>query len=599
MTTEDRLLIPEGVLGPVAFSFVLSLLDDQVLETAVRGTLEARGQLPAGVRDALNRALDAHVRVDGFRSAGSAPAPVILRQVCDLVRSSPHLAGPVIRAWYETHPDLRSAVVALLEERQIPVREPDELAEPLEAVFQRSPVTDALAACVEDQPNYDPDIVSLMVQLLSGKAVVDDLETQDTGPLHIDDDLVVSKVLQTALELLAQMPPTAPEWEVVIPEFSASLANLIEAKKGDREAASELSSLLSAIKEEHAGLLDFFQCDTGCWQLEASEPGFPFQQAHEQASRFRELLDEYAPLHDRAPVAAEEMARTARRMELLPRILEANNVLQSMFSGEEPATGGEDQESQEDLEPVCSGGTAGGGEFVPSAGERESWELTESAAPIPPCDVEFIRDLRSYVEDLEEENDDLEHENKGLKEHVKELEQQLYESRTNQESLRWAVAYRDNPEEPEGVPDLESVGAAVALAKERYPGQLLFQLNADSDAEGSGFKWPEQVWNALLWLATDYFTSHLGDHPIPNIDEACREACGMWYKTSQHDTTMTQFRESYTTRVNGRLIWLGEHIGKGNSFDPRRTIRIAFDWDRQLQKVVIGYIGQHQRTAAT
>ena len=73
----------------------------------------------------------------------------------------------------------------------------------------------------------------------------------------------------------------------------------------------------------------------------------------------------------------------------------------------------------------------------------------------------------------------------------------------------------------------------------------------------------------------------------------------MWYKTSQHETTMTQFREAYTTRVNGRVIWLGEHIGKGNSFDPRRTIRIAFDWDRQLQKVVIGYIGQHQRTAST
>lgn len=599
MTTEDKLLVPEGGLGPAPLGFLFTLLEEGVVETVVREALESRTQLPAGVRDGLNRALDTHVRVDGFRNAGSAPAPVILRQVCDLVQSSPHLAGPVMRAWHETHPDLRSAVAALLEERQIPVREADHLAEPLEAVFQRSPVTDALEACVGDLPEFDPDIVSLMVQLLSGKAVVDDLETQDTGLLHIDDDLVVSKVLQTALELLAQMPPTAPEWEVVIPEFSASLANLIEAKKGDREAASELSSLLSTIKEEHAGLLEFFQCDTGYWQLEASEPGFPFQQAQEQATRFRELLDDYAPLHDRAPVAAEEMARSAKRMQLLPRILEANNVLQRMFSGEDPATGGEDQESTEDSEPVCSGRTAYGGESVPSAGEWDPRELTESPAPIPPCDVEFIRDLRSYVEDLEEENDDLEHENAGLKEQVKELEQQLYESRTNQESLLWAVAYRDNPEEKEEIPNLESVGAAVALAKERYPGQLLFQLNADSDAEESDFKWPEQVWNALRWLATDYFTSHLGDHPIPNIDEACREACGMWYKTSQHETTMTQFRESYTTRVNGRVIWLGEHIGKGNSFDPRRTIRIAFDWDRQLQKVVIGYIGQHQRTAAT
>ncbi len=599
MTTEDRLLQPPGGLGPVALSFVLSLLDEGVVETVARVALESKGQLPGGMRAELDRALDAHVRVDGFRSAGTAPAPVILRQVCELVRSSPHLATPVLRAWYETHPDLRSAVAAVLEDGQIPVREPENFAEPMEVVFQRSPVTDALAACVADLPDYDPDVVALMVQLLSGQALVDDFEAPEPGQLHIDDDLVVSKVLQSALELLAQMPPTAPEWEGAIPEFSASLVQLISTKQEEREAANTLSGVLSAMQEEYGGLLEFFQCDTSNWQLEASEPGFPFQQAHEQACRFRELLEEYARLHDRAPVAAEEMARATRRMELLPRILEANNSLQRMFNGEGPATDGEDQGSQEDTEPVCSDESGSGVALILSTAAGAGQELTEDLAPIPPCDVEFIRDLRSYVEDLEEENDDLEHENEGLKNHVKVLEQQLYETRTNQESLLWAVAYRDNPEETEEVPDLESVGAAVALAKERYPGQLLFELNADSDAEESVFKWPDQVWNALRWLATDYFTSHLGDHPIPNIDEACRQACGMWYKTGQHETTMTQFRESYTTRVNGRAIWLGEHIGKGNSFDPRRTIRIAFDWDRQLQKVVIGYIGQHQRTAAT
>ena len=599
MTTEERLMQPSGGLGPVALSFVLSLLDEGVVETVARVALESKGQLPGGVRAALDRALDSHVRVDGFRSAGTAPAPVILRQVCELARSSPHLAAPLLRAWYETHPDLHSSVAAVLGERQIPVRESENFAEPMEVVFQRSPVTDALAACVEDLPGYDPDIVALMVQLLAGQALVDDFEAPEPGHLHIDDDLVVSKVLQSALELLAQMPPTAPEWEGAIPEFSASLVQLISTKQEEREAANTLSGVLLAIQEEHGGLLEFFQCDTSNWQLEASEPGFPFQRAHEQACRFSELLEEYAPLHDRAPVAAEEMARATRRMELLPRILETNNALQRMFSGETPDTGGEEQESQEDAEPVCSNEAGSGVALLISTIGGADQPLTEDLTPILPCDVEFIRDLRSYVADLEEENDDLEHKNEGLKNHIKILEQQLYETRTNQESLLWAVAYRDNPEETDEVPDFESVGEAVALAMERYPGQLLFQLNADSEAEDSAFKWPEQVWNALRWLATDYFTSHRGDHPIPNIDEACRQACGMWYKTGQHETTMTQFRESYTTRVNGRVIWLGEHIGKGNSFDPRRTIRIAFDWDRQLQKVVVGYIGQHQRTAAT
>ena len=35
--------------------------------------------------------------------------------------------------------------------------------------------------------------------------------------------------------------------------------------------------------------------------------------------------------------------------------------------------------------------------------------------------------------------------------------------------------------------------------------------------------------------------------------------------------------------------------GKGTSFDPQNTIRIAFDWDDEEKRVVVGYIGRHQK----
>ena len=38
-----------------------------------------------------------------------------------------------------------------------------------------------------------------------------------------------------------------------------------------------------------------------------------------------------------------------------------------------------------------------------------------------------------------------------------------------------------------------------------------------------------------------------------------------------------------------------EHIGRGPSTRPEETIRIAFAWDKDQKKVVIGYIGQHQK----
>ena len=86
---------------------------------------------------------------------------------------------------------------------------------------------------------------------------------------------------------------------------------------------------------------------------------------------------------------------------------------------------------------------------------------------------------------------------------------------------------------------------------------------------------------------------------MPDFDLSIREMCGWWYKSDQHETTRNKYRDWYTTRVNGDRRWMLEHIGTGASKDARHTIRIAFDWDKDEKMVVIGYIGQHQRTDAT
>lgn len=606
MTTRDTMLDQADGLGPVASSFLFSLLDDEGVEATVKQTLNSRSELPGDLRDSLDRAIDGHIRVAGFRSARSAPVAVILRQVSELVEKSQPLAATVLRAWYEIKPDLRNSVSAQLEVLGIPIRDADSLAEPMEAVFRRCQLTDALQTCMDSLHESDPSSVTLMVQLLSGKAIVDDFEAPEDTPMEIDDNQVVGRALDTALELLKEMPPTAPEWEKVIPGFSASLNALIESKNAEKEAASTLETLLVGIKEDYEDLLHFFMCDPDLWTVDNIEPGYQYQQVAERAQQLRGLLDNYAPAHPMALVAVVEMERSARRGELMPQVLEAGKALQRIFGAADEVGGDADQDSgDDDTESVCRRVTEPMGavtdiETTQSTGEeRDERDSDKQFAFISPCDIEERLLLLLTLQDTELDNEELEHENESLKAQVKELEKELYESRSQEESLRWAVAYRDNPAESGEIPDPEDVNAAVELARELYPGQLLFQLNADSKADESTFKWPEQVWKALQWLATDYFSSHLGDTPIPDIDQACRQACGMWYKTSQHETTMTQFRDSYTTRVDGRLIWLGEHIGKGNSFDPRRTIRIAFDWDRQLQKVVIGYIGQHQRSAIT
>ena len=107
------------------------------------------------------------------------------------------------------------------------------------------------------------------------------------------------------------------------------------------------------------------------------------------------------------------------------------------------------------------------------------------------------------------------------------------------------------------------------------------------------------MWEALQWLATTYYKSKMGQLRVTNFDQSVKEACGWWYKGDQGETTMTRYRNSYTTHAHGRTYQLAEHIGKGTNFDARYTIRIAFNWDDGLRRVIVGYIGRHQQTDAS
>ena len=588
-------------MAPLRFLF--HLLDTGFRQEVISEALDARSAVSPELRAELGRAINNSASVPGFRNAALAPAPRLLPVLDGAVQSSTDLALAIARVWFESQEDIRDAVKAeLLDKDALPSDRP----QPVEWVSVGCPssrVSAAFRSYCESNPDENSARTTFMFQLITGLTDVDAQEGSDA-------EESVPDLLSATLEALAALSPVLSEWEYSIPAFASDLADLVRQKQEQREVLMPLCDLLGTIVEEYGPIMDFFQWDTYTWNADWTVLENNLPRAHERAVELNDLLAQYAPIHDRAPVASEELGRAARRMELLPRLMNVGNDLQRIFNGEAPDGGQDNQDPEADTEPVCSAissvqAESGGAAIQLDNGNRNGDKADTEApgsldqeTPAPACDIDGHILLLLSLQDLEQESDDLEHENAGLKAQVKALERRLYESRSQEENLRWAVAYRDNPGETEDTPELDSVGAAVALARERYPGQLLFQLNAESNADESSFKWPEQVWNALRWLATDYFTSHLGQNPIGDMDEACRSACGMWYKTSQHENTMTQFRDSYTTWVDGRRIWLGEHIGKGNSFDPRRTIRIAFDWDRQLQKVVIGYIGQHQRTAA-
>ena len=177
-------------------------------------------------------------------------------------------------------------------------------------------------------------------------------------------------------------------------------------------------------------------------------------------------------------------------------------------------------------------------------------------------------------------------------------------NKAREEAERWRLAYESERDKPKLTVDearagVVSVDEAVEFATQLFPDRLLVKPNSKSQVEDNPFEKPEDVWLALEWLATTYHDAKAGIASVPDFDRSIREACGWQYKSDQHETTRNKYRDWYTVKANNKTYWLLEHIGAGASKDARHTIRVAFDWDKDEKRVVVGYIGQHQRTDAT
>lgn len=593
-------------LRTVGLSFLFLQMTAEFRDEVVRQALDSRDEVSAGAKDSLDGLINKYIVVDGFRSrsAARAPVPMMLHKIAEEVRKRDDLAGVALRVWQEGQAELRERLAVHLENRGVAIVELDFAEGRIGVGSGPHTVISAVESFMDEQPEENQDVVTLLAHLLTGTVLlpIEGEEEEEAGTGQ------VSSLLEAALDALQSLPRDAEEWTHIIPGFSGMVADIIEEQKIATEQSISLDNLLDEICGQYGELLEFFELETRHWFAAnlsggpahnfrvvedlwgerrwfppGERPGFDFQRVYDLAVELQGLLSQYAPIHERAAVALEEMVRAEERMELLPAILKVGESLGGMM------TVGNGGPTREIPAAGPSSDPTPDGEVSPPASSGDG----EAFHEVPACQIEDYLLMRLEIQELDKENDDLERQ-------VETLKEQLYETRSVGEGLRLALAYKeDGSVEEVEFPILEYVKAAVELATERFRDRLLFQCNSESTIEDNPFKWPEQVWKALEWLATSYYDSRIGLATNPDLDVSCREASGMWYKTSQHDNTMALYRNAYTTRVNGRIIWLGEHIGKGTGFDPRRTIRIGFDWDRTLQKVIIGYIGRHQTTSAS
>ncbi|MBI5064676.1 hypothetical protein HZA97_00440 [Candidatus Woesearchaeota archaeon] len=147
--------------------------------------------------------------------------------------------------------------------------------------------------------------------------------------------------------------------------------------------------------------------------------------------------------------------------------------------------------------------------------------------------------------------------------------------------------------------DFKTVKDAVEAFKQIYSeDRVLILGRAEAGAKNCLYEDPKQVFQGLEWLATTYRSVKSGELR-EDLIESCFKQTGLHYKPNQSPSTMGRFENEYFVTYEGQRRALSEHMRKGNSKDPRYTISIAFFYDKPKNKVVVGFIGQHQSTDAT
>ena len=543
---------------------IFRLLSEEFSRNVVTRALQHRAAAK-GSRKQLNASVR-RLHLDGFRDASRAPHQRLLRPILDAIdRGDRLLARAVLNTWMDSHEALRHAVAAHLADRGIPAPEPPD------ACFESSWTTDEWLrerhALTADDGAPDAEDAGLMLCLVSRRFPA-------PPPLK-------SPYFSEWLDDLWLLPPEAPEWAEV-DAFTKWVQDVRRAKH--RELFHWLTDAIAHVCEDIRTRFDedlrYLDVDPGPWVTTVEQRPRLAGPVYALVKTLRDALEAYQPVRPQGASRDEELQRSEARR------LREDDILGLVAEWEElaaqPDPVGEPAPEADAVGDQPSAGPAG-------TGDEDQQAVFES---LKAEHEQVQREMASLLDEsdrLREENRGLQAEKAQRDREVDGLKDELSRSRRTEE--HWRRTYVDEKGRARapgngGAIAVDSVREAVVLAQETFPDRLLVKLNSKSDQDTS-FESPGEVFDVLAWLATAY-----GEAPPDLIAEACP---GWFYKPNQSETTMGKFRDWYQTRVDGTTWELSSHVGKGSSRDPRRTIRIAFARDEANDRVIVGFVGVHQR----
>ncbi|MCY3956925.1 MAG: hypothetical protein OXG65_01395 [Chloroflexi bacterium] len=525
------------------------------------------------------------------------------------------LSAAILRVWVESHELLRANVVEYRKKSDLPIQEYVSGRE-FPGSWDIDDWDHETDVFVKDNGEHCDGDAALMLCCVSGNM-----------PLLPPDDLDDGSVLATDsifthwIEYLKQLSPYAIDWQET-EAFISEVREISQAKEREAEEAltAALAKNLAYLEENFLEDLKYLEADINAWSAIDTSKLADVSQTLQIVEQLGDSLLAYCRIRLQAPTRSEEDARLAQRSELEPQILSLIDQVNRQISG--------DWDPGDDTAPPGGEATGHSNDDNPDGDSDEAvadpdlapGARVDGAVSVNPNDVAEELDsnyaalqaehvalqnkhekIEDEIQKCEQQVKELQLDTQSLRKNEDELRRKLYESKENYGALQSAyVAIRRSEageiQSPgasgEDIPDIK---AAVELAGRSFDDRLLFALNSKSE-KNPGFEDTLSVWKAFEWLATEYYDSRCnGFDGIDSFDESCREACGLWYKPKQSDTAKGKYPEHYTTKVGSATYTLDEHIGRGSG-DPRSMIRIGFEWDKNMEVVVVGYIGRHPRT---
>ncbi len=638
MVTNMREAAPE-------LNYIVGLMSNDFSTEVIQRALQWKKKASADARRSFQSALRKNVNIDGFKNPHKADNQRLLPEILRLLPVSSELVGSVLQLWIDSHSELYEEVFEHLSKLKMPTQGMDFSANCFAGSWNTDIWQKEKTNIVASHSHFKENDVALMLCCVSGNVPEPD-GSDNVDPAESQDDAFFPQWL----EELRELPADAPQWQQAS-DFVASATEIIQHKTKVRSYSLKYSAILAEMKQEVGRELAFFRIDPDSWSVErlsSQQAGNCLATPEEMAELLRQteslkvLLTDYKPLHDIAPTIEEEAALWPQRAELQRQILVCLQHIYQLFSNSDddddvmgatgnghvsliPESAVPAHEAQGPHAPIDSMQPDDQSSAEVASGHPDSTDTP--AAEVSLSDTSASKDdepnttltskhVRSDVTvhelgaetqydsdtvyaSLEAENNSLGHELQALRGELKTSQDLVRIWRTAYEKARKQVAPTPNPPSKDEFLPIEDVRTAVALAKEKYTGELLFQPNSKSEIEDNPYEKPSNVLAALEWLATTYYRARMGEVRVPDFDKSIKKVCGWRYMGGQRKQTMNRYKPWYTTSVEGKTYWLKRHVGTGSNKDSRYTIRIAFDWDKARKIVVIGYIGQHQQTDAT